>query len=631
MLKFLVDGGIVTIRSTILIPAECATVTTSSKEILKEAEVRHENFKIALHPNFLNQEVAIEGTLSAKGRTELCSLLKKTWIHYFRMAILRHDRNTAISTNIRLNIREGYSHVRQKKGARPRNVPKQSKQRFLSKSAEKSLLLFKTLKKCIKKSDFHWTSEAEQAFKQQKKHLSKLPLLVAPKPKEELIVYFSASHRAITSPNTGFRSQEVTEIFPSVPYCSYHQPTHQTNNIPLRCGRAITKIERYARRRQYHVPSKDIRERIDPSGFPCREAGRSTTRYVSGQNPIRAVDIIHGRIIMFQFTASNNEAEYEALIAGLRIAAQMGVRNVNVSVDSKLVANQVLGTYVAKEENMVKYLEKAKSLINGFGSGQVLKEKYIHEEEVMTVVEEEGPTWMTPIIEYLKDETLLDDRNEASKLRIEARQYKLLEGGARKAIREEPRPNWKMTKYSNARVSGVTFRPGGFVVFVPTIGQVIAIDGEALGQIMKDLMRSRKPRRWRISIFYYNGLSRNEGCNPSWSWIPHPYLRISGVVPLLCLPPQFECCIRYKIVSHTLWNNGYVRKYRVYRSDLRSAYLGYRGSFAGWSSGVRSGSTKGHLHCSLPNVIDAMISFIGASFNSPFDPSRILSDLSCLG
>ncbi|GJX72365.1 reverse transcriptase domain-containing protein [Tanacetum coccineum] len=51
MLKFLVDGGIVTIRSTILIPAECATVTTSSKEILKEAEVHHEDFKIALHPN----------------------------------------------------------------------------------------------------------------------------------------------------------------------------------------------------------------------------------------------------------------------------------------------------------------------------------------------------------------------------------------------------------------------------------------------------------------------------------------------------------------------------------------------------------------------------------------------------
>nr|GEW14194.1 reverse transcriptase domain-containing protein [Tanacetum cinerariifolium] len=44
--------------------------------------------------------------------------------------------------------------------------------RFLSKSAEKSLPLFQTLKKCIKKSDFHWTAEAEQAFKQLKQHLS---------------------------------------------------------------------------------------------------------------------------------------------------------------------------------------------------------------------------------------------------------------------------------------------------------------------------------------------------------------------------------------------------------------------------------------------------------------------------
>nr|GEV20322.1 reverse transcriptase domain-containing protein [Tanacetum cinerariifolium] len=61
--------------------------------------------------------------------------------------------------------------------------------------------------------------------------------------------------------------------------------------------------------------------------------------------------------------SSNNEAEYEAQIVGLRIAARIGVKNVHVSVDSKLVANQVLGTYVAKEDNMVKYLEIVKSLL----------------------------------------------------------------------------------------------------------------------------------------------------------------------------------------------------------------------------------------------------------------------------
>ncbi|GKA03708.1 hypothetical protein Tco_0676489 [Tanacetum coccineum] len=77
MLKFPVDGGIVTIHSTILIPDECATMITSSKETPKEDGVRHENFRVALHPNFPDQEVAIRGTLSAKGRTKVCSLLKE--------------------------------------------------------------------------------------------------------------------------------------------------------------------------------------------------------------------------------------------------------------------------------------------------------------------------------------------------------------------------------------------------------------------------------------------------------------------------------------------------------------------------------------------------------------------------
>nr|GEV55562.1 reverse transcriptase domain-containing protein [Tanacetum cinerariifolium] len=69
MLKFPADEGMVTIRSTILIPAECAMVITSSKEIPNEAVVCHENFKVALHPNFSDQKVAIEGMLSTKGRT----------------------------------------------------------------------------------------------------------------------------------------------------------------------------------------------------------------------------------------------------------------------------------------------------------------------------------------------------------------------------------------------------------------------------------------------------------------------------------------------------------------------------------------------------------------------------------
>nr|GEY31253.1 reverse transcriptase domain-containing protein [Tanacetum cinerariifolium] len=166
-------------------------------------------------------------------------------------------------------------------------------------------------------------------------------------------------------------------------------------------------------------------------------------------------------MLRFQFAASNNEAEYEALIVGLRIATQMGIKNVQANVDSKLVANQVLGTYVAKEDNMIKYLEIAKGLISGFKTFsisqiprsknkkadalskiastsfahlskqvlvEVLETKFITGKEVTTVIEEEGPTWMTELVNYLKEGILPGDENEAWKLRLKARQYELMEG-----------------------------------------------------------------------------------------------------------------------------------------------------------------------------------------------------------
>ncbi|GKC56732.1 reverse transcriptase domain-containing protein, partial [Tanacetum coccineum] len=71
--------------------------------------------------------------------------------------------------------------------------------RFLSKSAEKSLPFFKTLKKCTKKSDFQWAAEAEMAFKQMKRLIAELPMLTAPKEKEELIMYLAAAKEAISA------------------------------------------------------------------------------------------------------------------------------------------------------------------------------------------------------------------------------------------------------------------------------------------------------------------------------------------------------------------------------------------------------------------------------------------------
>ena len=70
--------------------------------------------------------------------------------------------------------------------------------------------------------------------------------------------------------------------------------------------------------------------------------------------------------LRFEFDTSNNEAEYEALLAGLRIAEKMGVKDISVNVDSRLVANQINGAYVAKEESMIRYLAKAQALVRNF-------------------------------------------------------------------------------------------------------------------------------------------------------------------------------------------------------------------------------------------------------------------------
>ncbi|GKC56202.1 reverse transcriptase domain-containing protein [Tanacetum coccineum] len=71
--------------------------------------------------------------------------------------------------------------------------------RFLAKSAEKSLPFFKTLKKFTKKSDFHWTAEAEDPFKQIKQLIAELPMLTAPMEKEELIVYLAAAKETVSA------------------------------------------------------------------------------------------------------------------------------------------------------------------------------------------------------------------------------------------------------------------------------------------------------------------------------------------------------------------------------------------------------------------------------------------------
>nr|GEV36193.1 hypothetical protein [Tanacetum cinerariifolium] len=268
------------------------------------------------------------------------------------------------------------------------------------------------------------TSDCGQSFHQpnwseHRNHLSELPLLVAPKPKEELIVYLSASYGAISVVLTTERGVVQTPIY----FVSRALQGPKLNYTPME---KLVQSLVFAAKRLWSVMLGEhnitYRLRTSMKGqvladflAELSDESPSATSVVENQEPWT---LFTDGSSCVDGSASNNEAEYEALIAGLRIAVQLGVQNVHVSVDSKMVANQVLGTYVAKEENMVKYLKKVKSLV----LVEILKEKSIQEKEVTTVVEEDGPTWMTPIMKYLKEGTLPSDRKEARKLHIKARQ-----------------------------------------------------------------------------------------------------------------------------------------------------------------------------------------------------------------
>ncbi|GKB29100.1 reverse transcriptase domain-containing protein [Tanacetum coccineum] len=309
--------------------------------------------------------------------------------------------------------------------------------RFLAKSAEKSLPFFKTLKKCMKKSDFHWTTEAEEAFKQMKQLIAELPMLTAPMEKEELIVYLAATKetvsavlmtekeakqmpiyfvsRALRGPEINYTSMEklvlalvhaskrLKRYFQAHPIIVItDQPIQQVLSRPEVAGRLqkwSIELGEYAIHYRPRVSVKGQilayfiveRPKEDSSDTPMEVEEELPELWILFMDGSYCTDGSGAGLILinpegmeftyalrFRFDATNNEAEYEALIAGLRIAEQMGVKN------------------------LLKNLSK--------------------------LVEEEGDTWMTPIFKYLEKGTLPVDVKKSRVVRRKSWRFAVIDG-----------------------------------------------------------------------------------------------------------------------------------------------------------------------------------------------------------
>ncbi|PON64735.1 Ribonuclease H [Parasponia andersonii] len=78
------------------------------------------------------------------------------------------------------------------------------------------------------------------------------------------------------------------------------------------------------------------------------------------------------------FQATNNEAEYEALLQGLELALHFGVEDIAVKTDSQLIAGQVRGDFEVKEPRLHRYFSKvmgAKACFANFNIEPIPREK----------------------------------------------------------------------------------------------------------------------------------------------------------------------------------------------------------------------------------------------------------------
>ncbi|XP_052185187.1 uncharacterized protein LOC127796825 [Diospyros lotus] len=162
--------------------------------------------------------------------------------------------------------------------------------------------------------------------------------------------------------------------------------------------------------------------------------------------------------LRFAFPSSNNMAEYEALIAGLRLARKLEVAQLIAHSDSQLIVQQYYGQYETREPAMGQYLQKVRALaqlfesfwlvqinrsLNGHADAlsklastkettgrtvyvEVLQQPSIEKPEVACI--ENSNDWRTPFYKYLTAGELPTDPKEARKIKFRGARFTIIYG-----------------------------------------------------------------------------------------------------------------------------------------------------------------------------------------------------------
>ncbi|XP_056685738.1 uncharacterized protein [Spinacia oleracea] len=292
--------------------------------------------------------------------------------------------------------------------------------RFLSRAGDKCHYFFSTIKKG---TQFEWTPQAEAAFFRLKEHLHTLRRLVSPLLGEVLYLYLAISEYALsavlltekdgTQLPVYFVSQMLQNAelkYPTVekfgfalflaskklrPYCLAHRLIVYTDQ-PLK--RPFTNLEASGRMLNWAIELNafDIsyapRKAIKGQAFADFIAELTKPPYLKNEKTQWIVHVdgsatqngpgagiicespegdIYEYAMRFNFQASNNEAKYEALICEMQMSKAAGAEDVFVLSDSQLIVIQVKGEYEAKDDAMIKYLEKVRQEVQQLSNFEI--------------------------------------------------------------------------------------------------------------------------------------------------------------------------------------------------------------------------------------------------------------------
>jgi ribonuclease HI len=284
--------------------------------------------------------------------------------------------------------------------------------RFISRLGEKALPLYRLLKKAGK---FVWNVEADTAFEDLKRILSTALVLAAPMPKEPMLLYIAATNRvvsvvvAVERPEDGkahnmqqpvyYVSEVLKESKQRYPH--YHKlaygvflatrrlkhyfqehPVKVISTAPLaniiqNCE-ATGRVTKWAIELAAHTITYKPRRAIKSQALAdflvdwtesqqIHEPAESKywhmyfdgSKMIEGSGAGVVLESPKGDkleyVLQIHFTATNNVAEYEALLHGLRMAKEMGITRIVCHGDSDLVIQQCNGTYDTVDPNMAAY------------------------------------------------------------------------------------------------------------------------------------------------------------------------------------------------------------------------------------------------------------------------------------